>query len=196
MGGVNSQGFRQFSELLVKSFLACRPFVDDICATARLMIGTDLPAYRFGLGTIDRLRDRFKPDLSERQAAEYMLSLLANAKFSNKSILYDQFQTLQVRRRAFVMRLTSCRTESRSEGEGRDAELTAAVQALSSIDRPSVRPRSAVKSLQVHATCLLSSYKCTRASPSISGDLPTSGDVSPPPSSSGACFSSSTAPPR
>jgi len=113
MGGVNSQGFRQFSELLVKSFLACRPFVEDIVATARLMIGTDLPAYRFGLGTLDRLRDRFKPEMTERQAAEYMLSLLANAKFSNKSILYDQFQTLQVRRSLLTMTLTLRRTEFR-----------------------------------------------------------------------------------
>jgi phosphatidylinositol 4-kinase len=81
MGGVDSQGYRLFTELTVKAFLACRPYVDEVCETARLMIGTDLPSFK-GEPTIQRLRDRFQPDLTERQAAKYMQGVIANAQFS------------------------------------------------------------------------------------------------------------------
>ena len=92
---INSQGYRHFSELVVKTFLAVRPYAEEICATARMMMGTGLGCFKNGEGTIDRLRDRFKLELNEREAAEYMTSIIANAKFSNRSIVYDEFQRLQ-----------------------------------------------------------------------------------------------------
>lgn len=91
MGGVSSPGFHNFRELTVKAFLACRPFVEEVCATVRLMMATDLPSFT-GEITIDRLRDRFKPDLTEAEAAQYMKGVIANAQFSQRSILYDRFQ--------------------------------------------------------------------------------------------------------
>lgn len=91
MGGVDSPGYAMFKELTIKAFLACRPFVEEVCATAQLMMGTDLPSFK-GQGTIDRLRDRFKPDLSVEEAATYMASVIGNAQFSGRSILYDRFQ--------------------------------------------------------------------------------------------------------
>ena len=39
-----------------------------------------------------RLRDRFKPDLTEREAARYMQGVIDNACENNMSIVYDQFQ--------------------------------------------------------------------------------------------------------
>lgn len=94
MGGVDSQGFRLFNELTVKAFLACRPYSAEICETARLMMGTDLPSFK-GEATIDRILDRFKPQMNERQAAEWMKSIIANAQFSARSIVYDRFQLAQ-----------------------------------------------------------------------------------------------------
>lgn len=91
MGGVNSPGFRAFKELAVKAFLACRPFVEEVCATVKMMMATDLPSFT-GEGTIDRLRDRFKPHMTEVEAAHHMRGVIANAQFSQRSILYDRFQ--------------------------------------------------------------------------------------------------------
>lgn len=91
MGGRNSPGFRLFSELTVKAFLACRPFAEEVVSTCELMIGTELPSFK-GKPTIDRLRDRFKLGLSERQAAEYMQGLIDNAFENGRSIFYDYFQ--------------------------------------------------------------------------------------------------------
>lgn len=91
MGGVHSAGFRAFKELTVKAFLACRPFVEEVCATVRLMMATGLPSFT-GDVTIDRLRDRFKPEMTESEAAQYMRGVIANAQFSQRSILYDRFQ--------------------------------------------------------------------------------------------------------
>jgi hypothetical protein len=39
-----------------------------------------------------RLRDRFKPDLTEREAAKYMQGVIDNACENSMSIVYDQFQ--------------------------------------------------------------------------------------------------------
>lgn len=88
MGGTDSNGYRIFRDLTVKAFLACRPYQEEICATAQLMMGTDLPSFK-GMGTIERLRERFRPELSDSEAAEYMQGVIENAQFSSRSILYE-----------------------------------------------------------------------------------------------------------
>jgi phosphatidylinositol 4-kinase len=91
MGGVHSPGYKRFNELLLKAFLACRPYASEICATASLMMGTDLPSFK-GQGTIDRLMERFRVELSDEEAVKYMKTVIADAQFSGRSILYDRFQ--------------------------------------------------------------------------------------------------------
>jgi phosphatidylinositol 4-kinase len=91
MGGKTSQGYRQFCELTVKAFLSCRAYVEDVVSTCQLMMPTDLPSFK-GEGTMIRLRDRFKPDLTEREAAKYMQGVIDNACENSMSIVYDQFQ--------------------------------------------------------------------------------------------------------
>lgn len=88
MGGIESQGYQAFRELTIKAFLSCRAYTEEICATAQLMMGTDLPSFK-GMATIDRLRERFRPDLDDSAAADYMLSVIENAQFSSRSILYE-----------------------------------------------------------------------------------------------------------
>ncbi|ORY78396.1 hypothetical protein BCR35DRAFT_304996 [Leucosporidium creatinivorum] len=91
MGGRDSPGFRQFTELTVKSFLACRPYGQAVVETSALMAGAGFPSYKDDL-TMHRLAERFRLDLSEVDAAEYMKSVINNALENPRSIIYDQFQ--------------------------------------------------------------------------------------------------------
>ncbi|GAC94301.1 hypothetical protein PHSY_001872 [Pseudozyma hubeiensis SY62] len=91
MGGPGSQGFRMFEELVVKAFLACRPYCAEIVDTCKLMLGTELPSFK-GMPTIDRLKDRFKPELGEREAAEHARWLVKDAYGNRRAVLYDKLQ--------------------------------------------------------------------------------------------------------
>lgn len=93
MGGRESAGYRMFCELTVKAFLAVRPYVNEIVDTATLMMGTGLPSFR-GEGTLQRLRERFRPDLSERQAAAHMISIIDDAFENARSTMYDRKSNL------------------------------------------------------------------------------------------------------
>lgn len=91
MGGKDSAGFRQFRELTVKAFLAARPYASQIVGTVNLMLAAEFPSFK-GEGTIDRLMQRFRTELSEKKAAEYMMSVIDNARENARSIVYDEFQ--------------------------------------------------------------------------------------------------------
>jgi len=58
------------------------------------MLGTGLPSFK-GEGTIRRLRERFALGLSERQAADFMMTTVKNAHENVRSTFYDEFQRLQ-----------------------------------------------------------------------------------------------------
>ncbi|PPQ71810.1 hypothetical protein CVT24_006200, partial [Panaeolus cyanescens] len=94
MGGKYSQGYQLFQNLTVKAFLAIRPYADQIIDTVQLMLDTGLPSFK-GEPTIRRLRDRFALNLNERQAAEYMMSIIRNAHENVRSTAYDEFQRIQ-----------------------------------------------------------------------------------------------------
>ena len=94
MGGRDSQGYKMFTELTIKAFLAIRPHADQICDDCYLMLGTALPSFK-GEGTIKRLRDRFALHLNERGAAEYMMGVIRNAHENMRSNVYDGFQKMQ-----------------------------------------------------------------------------------------------------
>ena len=91
MGGRNSQGYQMFQQLTVKAFLAIRPYADQLVSTVQLMLDTSLPSFK-GEPTIRRLRERFALSLNERQAAEYMVSIVRNAHENVRSTAYDEFQ--------------------------------------------------------------------------------------------------------
>src|SRR5258708_22236194 len=95
MGGRNSEGYHLFVQLTVKAFLAIRPFADQIVETVRLMLGTGLSSFK-GEQTIQRLRDRFVPGMTERQAAEWMMGVIRNAHENVRSTVYDEFQRVSV----------------------------------------------------------------------------------------------------
>ncbi|BGP37895.1 Phosphatidylinositol 4-kinase stt4 [Rhodotorula kratochvilovae] len=93
MGGKDSVGFRHFRELTVKAFLAARPYAQSIVDTAALMLAAEFPSFK-GEPTIDRLRLRFRLDLSEKKAAEFMVAIIDNACENKRSIVYDEFQRM------------------------------------------------------------------------------------------------------
>jgi phosphatidylinositol 4-kinase A len=95
MGGRYSQGYQLFQQLTIKAFLALRPYTDQLVSTVQLMLDTGLPSFK-GEPTIKRLRDRFAPGLSERQAAEWMMSIVRNAQENVRSTVYDEFQRVSV----------------------------------------------------------------------------------------------------
>lgn len=96
MGGRYSQGYAMFQHLTVKAYLALRPHADQLINTVRLMLDTGLPSFK-GEGTIKRLRDRFALGLSERSAADWMMSIVKNAHENVRSTAYDEFQRVSLR---------------------------------------------------------------------------------------------------
>ncbi|CAE6500527.1 unnamed protein product [Rhizoctonia solani] len=94
MGGKNSQGFNIFVQLTVKAFLAIRPHVTQLVNAVSLMLGADFPSFK-GEPTIKRLQDRFVPQMTERQAADWMMGVIRNAQENVRSTFYDEFQRLQ-----------------------------------------------------------------------------------------------------
>lgn len=91
MGGRYSKGYTLFQQLTIKAFLAIRPHAEQIVSTVELMLGTELPSFK-GEPTIRRLRDRFALHLNERQAADFMTSIIKNAHENMRSTAYDEFQ--------------------------------------------------------------------------------------------------------
>ena len=87
MGGRDSQGYRLFSELTVKAFLAIRPHADQLIDACHLMLGTALPSFK-GEGTIQRLRTRFQLQLDERAAADFMIGVVKNARENVRTDAY------------------------------------------------------------------------------------------------------------
>jgi len=94
MGGRDSEGYKTFTDLTIKAFLAIRPHADQLVDTVHLMLGTGLPSFK-GEPTIKRLKDRFQLQLNERAAAKYMLGVIKNAHENMRSNFYDGFQKMQ-----------------------------------------------------------------------------------------------------
>ena len=95
MGGRYSQGYQLFQHLTVKAFLAIRPHAEQLISTVQLMLDTGLPSFK-GEPTMKRLRDRFALGLNERQAADWMVSVIRNAHENVRSTAYDEFQRVNV----------------------------------------------------------------------------------------------------
>ncbi|KAL5001414.1 hypothetical protein BDV10DRAFT_5579 [Aspergillus recurvatus] len=99
-GGSNSgshnptqtQPYRWFESLVVKAFLASRPYSTKLSHIVSLMLDSGLPCFK--PETLKHFRDRFVLDKSEREAAEFMRELVRKSYLSMSTKGYDQFQLL------------------------------------------------------------------------------------------------------
>ncbi|XP_068676768.1 phosphatidylinositol 4-kinase alpha-like isoform X2 [Montipora foliosa] len=94
MGGtMESPSFRWFMDLCVKSYLTVRPYQEAIVSLVALMLDTGLPCFRGE--TLKRLRARFSPAQSEREAAAYMVKVIRDSYLNYRTRVYDLIQLAQ-----------------------------------------------------------------------------------------------------
>lgn len=93
LGGSDStQAFKWFEELCIKGFLACRPYMELIVRCVNPMLESGLPCFKDT--TIKKLRKRFVPTKSEKDAALYFKGLIKKSYESFYTTGYDEFQRL------------------------------------------------------------------------------------------------------
>lgn len=80
--------------LCVKGYLAARLHMEGILTTVQLMIDSGLPCFSRG-DPIGNLRKRLHPELSEREAAIFMIKTCADAYNKWSTAGYDLIQYLQ-----------------------------------------------------------------------------------------------------
>ncbi|KAF5857163.1 phosphatidylinositol-4- kinase [Aspergillus alliaceus] len=88
----STQPYRWFESLVVKAFLASRPYSAKLAHIVSLMLDSGLPCFK--PDTLKNFRDRFVLEKSERDAAEYMRELVRKSYMSVSTKGYDQFQLL------------------------------------------------------------------------------------------------------
>ncbi|KAI8636242.1 hypothetical protein BD408DRAFT_487034 [Parasitella parasitica] len=91
-GGSEEQAFKQFSELVIKAYLASRPYAELIMQLVSLMLQSGLPCFKGE--TIKRMRTRFQLDKTDRAAADFMLMRIKDSFANQRTVLYDYFQKL------------------------------------------------------------------------------------------------------
>lgn len=93
LGGLNNtQAFHWFQELCIKGYLACRPYMETIVRCVNPMLESGLPCFKEQ--TIKKLRKRFVPNKSDKDAALHFRGLIGKAYESYYTTGYDEFQRL------------------------------------------------------------------------------------------------------
>lgn len=93
-GSMKSETWNYFVSLCVKGYLAARLHMEGILTTVHLMIDSGLPCFSRG-DPIGNLRKRLHPELSEREAATFMIKTCADAYNKWSTAGYDLIQYLQ-----------------------------------------------------------------------------------------------------
>ncbi|KAG9443264.1 hypothetical protein H6P81_014604 [Aristolochia fimbriata] len=93
-GVMKSDTWYQFVSLCVKGYLAARRYMDGIINTVLLMVDSGLPCFSRG-DPIGNLRKRFHPEMSEREAANFMIRTCTDAYNKWSTAGYDLIQYIQ-----------------------------------------------------------------------------------------------------
>lgn len=91
-GNEKTQAFKWYEELCVKGFLACRPYMETIVRCVNPMLESGLPCFKDT--TIKKLRQRFVPNKSEKDALLYFKHLIKKSMESVYTKGYDEFQRI------------------------------------------------------------------------------------------------------
>ncbi|RMD43915.1 hypothetical protein DV735_g1178, partial [Chaetothyriales sp. CBS 134920] len=90
--GGPSQSYRWFQELTVKAFLCSRQYYKRLAHLVSLMLESGLPCFK--PETMDNFRNRFRLDLSDRDAARFMLDCISKSERNVSTKVYDEFQLI------------------------------------------------------------------------------------------------------
>ncbi|MBA0787529.1 hypothetical protein Gotri_026947 [Gossypium trilobum] len=93
-GVMKSETWDNFVSLCIKGYLASRRYMNGIINTVLLMLDSGLPCFSRG-DPIGNLRKRFHPEMSEREAANFMKSVCVDAYNKWTTAGYDLIQYLQ-----------------------------------------------------------------------------------------------------
>ncbi|BBM99121.1 phosphatidylinositol 4-kinase A [Marchantia polymorpha subsp. ruderalis] len=93
-GSMKSDTWHRFVSLCVKGYLVAREHMDGIINTVQLMVDSGLPCFSRG-DPIGNLRKRFHPEMSEREAANFMIKTCKDAYNKWTTAGYDLIQHLQ-----------------------------------------------------------------------------------------------------
>ncbi|KAJ2845930.1 Phosphatidylinositol 4-kinase pik1alpha (PI4-kinase)(PtdIns-4-kinase) [Coemansia erecta] len=93
LGGRDSAKFAEFRALLISAFLSLRKHAENLCLLVEMMLkASPLPCLSSGVATVNALRDRFHPALSEQQIEELVDSMLVSSCDNMTTRMYDAFQ--------------------------------------------------------------------------------------------------------
>ncbi|KAI3901545.1 hypothetical protein MKW92_021504 [Papaver armeniacum] len=93
-GVMKSETWNRFLSLCVKGYLAARRHMDGIINTVLMMLDSGLPCFSRG-DPIGNLRKRFHPEMTEREAANFMIRTCVDAYNKWSTAGYDLIQYLQ-----------------------------------------------------------------------------------------------------
>eukprot|EP00299_Pterocystis_sp_00344_P014293 c7072_g1_i1.p1 GENE.c7072_g1_i1~~c7072_g1_i1.p1 ORF type:complete len:431 (+),score=81.45 c7072_g1_i1:92-1294(+) len=93
MGDLQSNTYQYFRSQCVKGYLAVRHRMNEVLAIAGAMADSGLLCFK--TGAMANLRSRFRPNLSERQAAEHIKDLVLKSESHITTNLYDWVQNKQ-----------------------------------------------------------------------------------------------------
>ncbi len=93
MEGTESEAYATFVDLTVRAFLACRDYMNNLLDPVYLMFSSGLDCFREN--SIKHFIERFKLELNEEDAANYMRGLIKVAADNWRTKGYDLIQKIQ-----------------------------------------------------------------------------------------------------